>query len=731
MNNDRPLSMPNATPISRRAFLRRVFVDTCALTLAACGFHTNGEQALAQPLPADISASIAARNNPNASPSVADENRLPGTTEWELRHLLDDIEGFASATSINQGESIDFYVNTSASTFDITIFRSGYYGGMGGRQIKVINNLPGKSQPAAYNEPNTGLASCSNWSPSYRLETDAEWVSGIYIAKLLRHDTGGENHIYFVVRDDARGADILYQQSITTYHAYNNYGGKSLYNFNSSHCNTISEEQRAVKVGVKRPYTRVNDPLFYNRYLNVEYPLVSWLEAQGYDLSYSTNLDTHHSGAVGAENQLLKHRVFISAGHDEYWSQEMRNAVTAARDAGVNLCFLGSNTCYWRIRFEADPVTHEPDAVIVCYKTTQSGPSDPSGHATSTWRDPIGANAPENALVGVQYIGDHDSSFFPLRVTAETSQHPLYRNTGLEHIAADSYVDIGQKLIGWEWDAVVDNGHSPLGLEIVAASPVFGNLLTDAGHIYDLRQASVHATRYTAQSGALVFASATNHWPWGLAIIEPDPRIQQITYNVLSDMGVQPMTPAPTLVLDSAASPHAIAPTTARKFPSGPAPTISNLQAAASSNSATFTWETDIAAKGQIWLGDSAEYTSTAPYTSEEQFSLAHTTTLMYLDPEKIYYYRAAVTDEYGRTVFSSVGQFETQRASAAGQAKILLKRLAASPLACWVETNRYLSMAMGSGAVIVGGAGWLLRRMANVPKADAPAADLKSEDGT
>ncbi len=722
--------MPNSTPISRREFLRRMFIDTCALTLAACGFQTGARQALAQPLPAASMADIATRANSKASPSVADENRLPGTTDWELRHFQDDIEGFASATSINQGETIDLYINTNASTFDITIYRSGYYGGTGGRQIKVINNLPGTVQPAAYNDPNIGLVSCSNWSSSYRLETDSGWVSGIYIAKLLRHDTGGENHIYFVVRDDARGADILYQQSITTYHAYNSYGGKSLYNFNSSHCMTIAEEERAVKVGVKRPYTNLSDPLFYNRYLNVEYPLVSWLEAQGYDLSYSTSLDTHHSGAAGAENRLLKHRVFISAGHDEYWSQEMRNAVTAARDAGVHLCFLGSNTCYWRIRFEADPVTHEPDAVIVCYKTTQSGPSDPSGHATSTWRDPAGANAPENALVGVQYIGDHDSSFFPLRVTAATSQHPLYRNTGLEHLPADSYVDIGQKLIGWEWDAVVDNGHTPLELEVVAASPTFGDLLTDAGHIYDLRQTIVQAARYTAKSGAQVFASATNHWPWGLAIVEPDRRIQQITYNILSDMGVHPATPAPTLWLDAAPLPHAIAPAIAQKLPNRPVPTITNLQAMASSSSATFTWETDIAAKGQIWLGDSAEFTSTAPYTGEEQFLRAHNTTLLYLDPEKLYYYRAVVTDEYGRTVFSSVEQFETQRASEAGQAKILLKRLAASPLACWVESNRYLSMAMGSGAVIVGGAGWLLRRMTKGPTMAMPAADLKSEDG-
>src|SRR4051812_48042502 len=194
MKLDRVQSRPN-TLLSRREFLRRLVFDTCALTLAACGFQANVEQALAQSPQVSAIALKAARTKPKASLSIAEENRLPGTAEWELRHFQDDIEGFASATSVNQGESLEFYVNTNASTFDITIYRSGYYGGTGGRLIKRIENLKGVVQPDGHIDHSTGLATYSNWSPSYRLETDAAWVSGIYMAKLVRPDTGGENQI--------------------------------------------------------------------------------------------------------------------------------------------------------------------------------------------------------------------------------------------------------------------------------------------------------------------------------------------------------------------------------------------------------------------------------------------------------------------------------------------------------------------------------------------------------
>ncbi|MEP7187930.1 MAG: N,N-dimethylformamidase beta subunit family domain-containing protein [Roseiflexaceae bacterium] len=421
--------------------------------------------------------------------------------------------------------------------------------------------------------------------------------------------------------------------------------------------------------------------------------------------------------------------MFISAGHDEYWSQEMRNAVTAARDSGVHLCFFGSNTCYWRIRFEPDPITNEPDAVIVCYKSTQSGSADPTGHATGSWRDPAGANQPEHSLIGIQYVGDHDTHFFPLRVTAEAARHPLYRNTGLGQLQPGSFVEIGRELIGWEWDAAVAQGSVP-GLEIVAATPVFGELLTDAGRMYDLEQIEIHTTRYKAASGAMIFASGTNHWSWGLAVVEPDIRLQQITYNVFADMGISPATPASTLVLDRMESPNSAPSLAPIRMPQSLLPAISNIQVVPDGDFAMFEWLTDPATRGEIWLGMSANNINLAPYTHEEQFSRTHQLKLMYLIPQTNYSYRLVVTDEFGRTVFSPAQQFRTERGSFMLQAKIQLKRLAAAPVASWMEKNSRTGIAVGGSVMLISGAGWLLRRITKTAKTlPAPTDSLPEEE--
>ena len=487
--------------------------------------------------------------------------------------------------------------------FDISIFRIGYYAGKGGRLIETFPDILGVKQPLCLTNYQTGLTSCSNWAPSFNLDIPVDWVSGIYLAKLVQKDTGGENYIIFAVRDDSSHSDILYQQSVTTYQAYNNDGGKSLYSDNSNECSTVSDAERAIEVSFDRPYDApMGDP---STFFRAEYPMVRWLEAQGYWVTYSTDLDTDHSGRSGAHNALLDHKVFLSVGHDEYWSKEMRNAVTEARDAGVNIGIFSGNTSFWDIRFTADPWSGKTDQTMVAYKTIESGGPDPSGIPTSSWRDPEGAGQPENALLGVQYIGDNETNFFPLRVYADQVSDPLFRNTGLEQIPAGSYVDIGKNLVGWEWDGRVENGDSPNGIIVLSDSPVFGELIQDAGRNFLLSTARAQATYYRASSGSIVFNSGTIQWSWGLDLYEPDFRIQQITYNVFNLMGVQPATPAPDLIVSEPDENH-VTPESSHKhlvpeYPTHP-PIISDIATDLSQpNQVTITWHTDEPSTSQMW----------------------------------------------------------------------------------------------------------------------------------
>ena len=169
------------------------------------------------------------------------ENAKTGTSDWRLTTpgwASGAIEGYPSSTSVNRGEQIKFYVNTADPTYTLEVFRMGYYQGLGGRLMLGPVTVNGTQQVIPTPNPTTGFLEC-NWINPYILTTGSNWTSGIYLAKLTGTTSGKQSYIIFVVRDDARASDLLFQQSTNSYQAYNNWGGKSLYAFNSSSAPTI------------------------------------------------------------------------------------------------------------------------------------------------------------------------------------------------------------------------------------------------------------------------------------------------------------------------------------------------------------------------------------------------------------------------------------------------------------------------------------------------------------
>ena len=489
---------------------------------------------------------------------------------------------------------------------------------------------------------------------------------------MVRPDTGGEYQATFVVRDDERDSDILMQQSNFTYHAYNNYGSKSLYTYNSGTCTTLSQNPRGVAVSLFRPLSgdMSNDGEYSDIYVRNEYPMLRWLEQQGYDVTYATNSDTHRWGQDDSHNALLDHNIFLSVGHDEYWTQAIDDAVTEARNAGVSIGFFSANTSYWRVRMDDDPNTGDTASTIISYKTTEAGVGDPSGIETGTFRDPEGVNDPENGLIGVAYIGDNDKQSFAMRVTADYAGDRLYRHTDIQAMPDDMYINIGKNIIGWEWDAVLDNGASPENLEILAESPVYGLEVAPDGNFYESGMSTnvVHVTRYEHPSGAIVFASGTNQWAWGLGMngvipVEVDLYIPQITYNVLADMGVQPTTPHEQIVLDGddgMITSDWFVPV------DSPAPEIINLEVdtsgglLTSGRSVTFRWETDMPSTSQVYIGTEPERIIDMR-TTDTYLKTEHDINITgHLDSNRTYYFRVASVNEFGQITLSDVGSFHT-----------------------------------------------------------------------
>src|SRR4029079_6271135 len=97
-----------------------------------------------------------------------------------------------------------------------------------------------------------------------------------------------------------------------------------------------------------------------------------------YNVSYFSGLDTERRGG-----ELLEHKVFLSVGHDEYWSAGQRANVKAARNQGINLAFFSGNEVFWKTRWESSiDGSNTPNRTLVSYKETQyDGPHDPQATA--------------------------------------------------------------------------------------------------------------------------------------------------------------------------------------------------------------------------------------------------------------------------------------------------------------------------------------------------------------
>jgi hypothetical protein len=490
---------------------------------------------------------------PEENPIVA-ENALFGTTGWMIpsgAEATTEIQVYAGARSVTPGETLTFYVSTKeeGTSYVLGIYRMGWYHGTGGRLMTTVQ-LIGKAQgyydasnfqlvncPSAFQDPLTGLVE-ARWQPSYTLVIPHDWTTGVYLVKCV-NEHGKQTYTTFdVLGNDT--APYIVVTADTTYAAYNNWGGQSLYPTSSK--NTIP----ASKVSFNRPSTMQQGS---DQVLVFELNTIRWLESEGYNVSYMSSIDLHTH-----PEKLLQHKAYLSIGHDEYWTKEMRDGVESARDHGVGLAFLEANASYWQIRLEPD-LAGVPNRTVVCYKvlSTNNVASDSGGvvksalsrdplfgvdntRVTSLWRDQV-VGRPENAMIGIMY-SDYNSTlrgtawkFDPQTANVSLLHAGLLQGTGLQ--AGQSF-DSG--LVGYEWDRVFNNGHTPAGLQILATSEVLS---------IEGIQDSSNTTYYIAPSGALVFATGSIYWTaaldgyrydrtlYGTKDAKTIPEIQQLMKNIM------------------------------------------------------------------------------------------------------------------------------------------------------------------------------------------------------
>lgn len=407
------------------------------------------------------------------------ENARPGTTAWKITSDPGEgrrpITGWASRVSAQRGESVDLYVSTQAKQFHVDAYRLGYYGGDGGRLVWQSGALPGVAQPACTVTSDTKMVSCANWSKSLTVQIGQDWTPGEYLFELVT-DAGGASYVPFTVRDDASHAAVEVILPVTTWQAYNAYDGHSLYGNEN-----MNSRFRSDVVSFDRPYGigwNGSAELFAgaNEFITMG-------ESMGLDVTYTTSVDEAEHPEL-----LRNHRVIVSMAHDEYYSVAMRQGLEAARDAGVNLMFLGANAVFRRIRLQ--PSSIGPDREIVNYRAVAPDPvarQNPA-LATTSWREPPDPD-PESSLIGELYECNPVNADLVVVNAGEW----MFAGTGItngEHFRG---------VIAQEYDRVNLNYPTPPDIEVLAHSP-----LTCRGH-----HTFSDMTYYTAPSGGGVFASGT------------------------------------------------------------------------------------------------------------------------------------------------------------------------------------------------------------------------------
>ncbi|CAM5273313.1 hypothetical protein SATRM34S_00116 [Streptomyces atroolivaceus] len=488
-----------------------------AISLGAVGFVGYQLREQAGPLPTRPAARTG--NNP-----VVRENTAIGSDQWPLgrdglKGVTDDlaqVQGYASATSVGHGESIDFHIAShTAQNCTIAVYRIGHYAAVGARHLLTSEPVKVKPQKKPDTQPATGLISC-DWPVSWTLEIPKTWVSGIFLAVFTSQD-GHRSYTPFVVRDTARHSDVLMVVPFTTYQAYNMWPldgrtGKNLYKGYTADGEIGGNPERAFKVSFDRPYMQLGLP----RWFDMDMSAARWAESSGYDITYATSVDLHE-GRIDPS----QYTAIVFSGHDEYWSKEMRDCAESAVDAGTHLAFLASNNIYFHIRLEAG-TEDRPSRVVTCYK---EAPDPEPGEAGPTvrWRH-LGKkhHKAEQRLMGVQYNGILAK---PVPLVVSESKHWFWSGTGLRD--GDEIPD----LIAVEADGFNPAMPQPADTKqtLLAASPYVDSR--------NRGRAVQNTSLCENHQGTLVFVAGTFHWP--LALNDSNhrnPHVQRATGNLITRM---------------------------------------------------------------------------------------------------------------------------------------------------------------------------------------------------
>jgi hypothetical protein len=488
---------PRNSPTRRRVIALSAAAAAAAPVAAVAACSTPGPQA---------SNSHAAKSKLSSRRTPASENSLPGDPNWAITHqgAPHAMVGYAGQASVLPGQPITLFASTTARSFRVSAFRMGWYRGDLARLVWQSANVRGHQQGAATVSADTRTVQ-TDWGPSLTIPTDG-WPEGAYVLR-MDSEAGAQRYVPVTVRSASTAGKTVIKNCTATWQAYNTWGGYNLYNGPGG---TADYGNRSLAVSLDRPYDASGAYMF----LWHERKFIALAERTGLPLAYETSMD------IEADPHLLDGAsALFSLGHDEYWSPPERANVTAARNAGVNLAFLGANCCFRRTRLASTSLGER--RLVICYKTSyQQDPMYGKDNTlvTSDWREPPNAD-PESSLIGTLY----ESNPVDAKYVVATPDAWMFRGTGVSKGTTFT------GLVGIEYDRV--NPDSPIErpIQILAHSP-----LTCRGV-----NSYADSAYYTHSGGAAVFNTGTMRWVasmGGLRMFGLDARTAAFTRKVTANV---------------------------------------------------------------------------------------------------------------------------------------------------------------------------------------------------
>lgn len=520
--------------------------------------------------------------NPVPANAIAAENSLPGTVRdnWFLGSdgTNPTIAGYTDKASYQPGESVNFKVDSTGNPFRVEIYRLGYYGfeAVGARNVLGQRAyLPGTvvAQPAPVVNSVLGSTSC-NWTTNATWQLPANALPGFYYVAFRRTDaTSNFASGHFIVRSASVANKVAFCVPDMTYQAYNCWGattdnggqtgtwtGRSLYSKGVG----VNYPNRSYAVSFDRPYS-VQSAQTNTYVFDSEYSLIHFMEAQGYDMTYLSNLD------LDGDVDLLKTvKLIVLAGHQEYWTTNVYDCIKGAVESGVNMLSASSNTALWHVRFDPSDSFRR---TVICYKGSATADISPgwtgSGFDpltyTGTWRDtrknPGGVNnldiRRENSLTGQMFTINAPVNI-AVQVPFVSKSLPIWRNSSAIQALTSGQAYTAQfGKFGDEVDIPDGSAGQPTNMVLLSPTPASwtaganaaGTLFNTAG------SGNLSFTLYRHSSGALVFNTGSwrgwqgvSRWArstYGNTVTSVDANWQNALLAILYDLGAQPVAIRP------------------------------------------------------------------------------------------------------------------------------------------------------------------------------------------